>query len=111
MAVPGSVRSPASEGTNALLTDGCQPARDADDVLAALDLERTGRATSPASVRPALTKDAMATLNALDWQPTGTDEVLRRTGMNLEEVAVILVQLEESGLVRAGDGWWERTTG
>jgi predicted Rossmann fold nucleotide-binding protein DprA/Smf involved in DNA uptake len=53
----------------------------------------------------------MATLNAIDWQPTGTDEVLRRTGMNLEEVAVILVQLEESGLVRAGDGWWERTTG
>jgi DNA processing protein len=111
MAVPGSVRSPASEGTNALLADGCQPARDADDVLAALDLERTGRAAPSASVRPALTKDAMATLNAIDWQPTGTDEVLRRTGMNLEEVAVILVQLEESGLVRAGDGWWERTTG
>ena len=109
MAVPGSVRSPASAGTNALLADGCPPARDADDVLAAVDLERTGRAAPSASRHPALTRDAMTTLNALDWQPTGTDEVMRRTGMDLQEVAVILDQLEESGLVRGGPGWWERT--
>ncbi|HWC37509.1 MAG TPA: DNA-processing protein DprA [Acidimicrobiales bacterium] len=107
MAVPGSVRSPASRGTNALLSEGCQPVRDADDVLTALDLERTGRAALP--TRPALTADETVTLRALDWQPTATDEVLRRTGRSLEEVVVVLARLEESGLVRAGDGWWERT--
>jgi DNA processing protein len=109
MAVPGSVRSPASEGTNALLADGCQPARDADDVLVAVDLERTGRSTTPTPPRGAeLGEDERATLNALDWQPTGTDEVLRRTGMPLGEVAVILDRLEEAGLARGGPGWWER---
>lgn len=36
MAVPGSVLSPASRGTNALLVDGAVPVRDAVDVLAAL---------------------------------------------------------------------------
>ena len=38
MAVPGSVRSPASAYTNALLADGCPPVRDATDVLVALGL-------------------------------------------------------------------------
>lgn len=36
MAVPGSVLSPASDGTNALLVDGAVPVRDAADVLAYL---------------------------------------------------------------------------
>jgi DNA processing protein len=108
MAVPGSVRSPASAGTNALLADGCQPARDVDDVLAALDLERTGRAAVTSARCRALDDAAAAVLQALDWQPTATDDVLRRTGMGLEDVAVILARLEESGLVRAGEGWWER---
>jgi len=36
MAVPGSVLSPASRGTNALLVDGAVPVRDAVDVLGAL---------------------------------------------------------------------------
>ena len=38
-AVPGSVLSPASDGTNALLVDGAIPARGADDVLAYLGVE------------------------------------------------------------------------
>ncbi|MGH9088059.1 MAG: DNA-processing protein DprA, partial [Acidimicrobiales bacterium] len=45
-AVPGSVRSPASNGTNDLLADGCFVVRDATDVLVALGLARAG-ATSP----------------------------------------------------------------
>jgi DNA processing protein len=42
-AVPGSVRSPASAGTNGLLVDGCTPVRDVDDVLTAVALSRCGR--------------------------------------------------------------------
>ena len=42
-AVPGSVRSPASAGTNGLLVDGCVPVRDATDVLVAVSLARAGR--------------------------------------------------------------------
>jgi DNA processing protein len=41
-AVPGSVKSRASDGTNALLVDGCTPVRDAADVLVAVSLARTG---------------------------------------------------------------------
>ena len=42
-AVPGSVRSPASAGTNGLLVDGCAPVRDVDDILTALALARCGK--------------------------------------------------------------------
>jgi DNA processing protein len=41
-AVPGSVRSPASAGTNDLLADGCFVVRDAADVLVAVGLARAG---------------------------------------------------------------------
>ena len=41
-AVPGSVKSRASDGTNALLVDGCTPVRDATDVLVAVSLARAG---------------------------------------------------------------------
>ena len=41
-AVPGSVRSPASAGTNDLLADGCFPVRDVTDVMVALGLARAG---------------------------------------------------------------------
>jgi DNA processing protein len=48
-AVPGSVHSRASDGTNQLLFDGCSPARDATDVLAAVYLARAtaGRPLEP----------------------------------------------------------------
>ncbi len=53
-AVPGSVRSRASDGTNGLLVDGCTPVRDADDVLTAVALARCGR-DSPAPAARAAT--------------------------------------------------------
>jgi DNA processing protein len=46
-AVPGSVRSRASDGTNALLVDGCIPVRDATDVLVAISLAGTGQPERP----------------------------------------------------------------
>ncbi|MDA8356015.1 MAG: DNA-protecting protein DprA [Actinomycetota bacterium] len=39
-AVPGSVRSPASAGTNGLIADGCFVVRDVTDVLVAVELAR-----------------------------------------------------------------------
>jgi DNA processing protein len=48
MAVPGSVRSPASAGTNELLAAGAAPARDVDDVLVALALAGAHRRPLPA---------------------------------------------------------------
>ncbi len=45
-AVPGSVKSRASQGTNGLLVDGCTPVRDAEDVLIAVSLARSAKCES-----------------------------------------------------------------
>ncbi len=57
-AVPGSVRSPASMGTNSLLVDGCTPVRDATDVLVALSLARAERVICPVPGRRSATATA-----------------------------------------------------
>ena len=46
-AVPGSVRSAASAGCNALIAEGCFPVLDATDVLAAIDLARCDAVLTP----------------------------------------------------------------
>jgi len=53
-AVPGSVRSKASDGTNGLLVDGCIPVRDVTDVLVAISLAGSGR-PAPAPAQQAAT--------------------------------------------------------
>ena len=115
MAVPGSVRSPASAGTNRLLADGVAPVTDLDDVLVALSLE--GVTLDPTSRsapehghghehEPDPDPDGL--LTAVDWTPTSTEDVLRRTGLDLPEASRRLTQLELAGAVRRRGGWWER---
>ncbi len=50
-AVPGSVRSAASSGSNALIAGGCFPVRDAADVLCAIELVRAEPVTPRLSPR------------------------------------------------------------
>ncbi len=52
-AVPGSIRSPASCGTNSLIADGCFPVRDVTDVLVAVD---RARVLPPTSAGPPRTR-------------------------------------------------------
>ena len=105
MAVPGSVRSPSSAGTNRLLADGVAPVTDVQDVLVALSLEG---AAPPRPPRGPAEADDDPLLAAVDWTPTATEDVLRRTGLSVAEAATRLTRLEVQGLVRRRGGWWER---
>jgi DNA processing protein len=109
MAVPGPVRSPASAGANALLADGCPPARDAGDVLVALSLETAG-ASSPArrDGRPPPAGEAAAVLAALGWEAATVEHVVAATDLAPSRVALALVRLEQDGWARGSGGWWER---
>lgn len=104
-AVPGSVRSPASEGTNRLLSDGAIPACAVDDVVASLDLVRLA---SPSRTRPAPQGQAGEVLAAVGWEPTPMDVILRRSPHGRAVVALELAHLELDGWVRNGTGGWQR---
>jgi DNA processing protein len=105
MAVPGSVRSPASAGTNALLAAGCAPCRDAGDALVALGLE--GRSPVPVPP-PAPDGDAAAVLEAVGWEPVTVEQVADRLGVPLGPLVVHLAALERDGWIAVGAGWVER---
>lgn len=110
MAVPGPIRSPASAGTNRLLSEGCPPACDVDDVLVALSLETAGstpgvRRSDP---RPAPMDSDAAVLAVLGWEAMSMEEVLTRTGLSPGPLAMALAHLEQGGWARGTGGWWER---
>jgi DNA processing protein len=105
MAVPGSVRSPASAGTNALLAAGSPPARDATDVLVALGLEGGARSrVAP----PGPDGDAGRVLEVMGWEPCTLEQVADRLGVPLGPVAVHLLALEQERWVHQQAGWYER---
>ena len=108
MAVPGPVGSPASDGANQLLREGCAPACEVDDVLAALGLELAGAGGSSWDPRPTPDPSDEPVLAALDWSPTSLESALRRTGLRPAQVTASLYRLLEAGWVRCRDGWWER---
>ncbi len=136
-AVPGSVRSPASRGTNGLLVDGCVPVRDAEDVLVAVALAGRGRdapaplprsgslvaarrssrrargsaaVAAPSRDRavPSLSAVETRVLSVVDDVPTSIETVLARSGLGLPDVAYACDRLVESGVLRSGEGWWAR---
>lgn len=116
MAVPGSVRNPAAEGTNALLMDGCSPIRDVNDVLVALGLSEiaanarrditepvasivSAQSRSSLAVRE-LSEEAARVLEAIDDGPTSTDQVVARSGLAVVRVAALIEELIVAELVQ-----------
>jgi DNA processing protein len=109
LAVPGSVRSAASAGSNWLLSQGAHPACNVDEVLTAVGVaparEDTGSVLDP---RPKPNGDGRRVLRALGWEPTGLDTLARRTGLGLGALAVALDQLETDGWITRDGGRAER---
>jgi len=108
MAVPGSVRSPASAFPNALLADGCAPVRDALDVLVALGLSSAQQSGAYADFRPPPRGDAVVVLGALGWEPASLDDIVTRTRLGPGPASLALASLEDNGWVVGRAGWWER---
>jgi DNA processing protein len=108
MAVPGNVRSSASSFTNALLADGCAPARDALDVLVALGLSCASGRGAATDTRTPPDAGGTAVLAAIAWEPATLEEVVARSGLDPAEASVALDRLERDGWVSGRAGWWER---
>lgn len=111
MAVPGSLRNGAADGTNQLLVDGCAPVRSAQDVLIVAGLcstdaaarrrgePRPGLLASATGDDPRIPLDAAGVLVAVDDGPTSVEQLMTDTGLGLSEVYAALEALIASGLV------------
>lgn len=97
LAVPGPVDSPASAGTNALISDGALVCRGADDVVSALGLSLEGVANSPVANRPEPDGDAASVLAVLGFTPVSIESLSRDLDLDLGRLSVALGRLEALG--------------
>jgi DNA processing protein len=123
-AVPGSISSQTSEGTNSLLADGCFPVCSVADVLAALSLRGVAlpNMSPPASEaasagvtvaskgRVDLSTSDRALGEMLSPDPTSLDQLVRLTGLEVPELCGGLERLAQAGLAHDLGGWWVKTT-
>jgi DNA processing protein len=113
-AVPGSIRSATSEGTNALLADGAFPVCSTADILVALSLAGAPVPAPQGDPAPRLVQSGpdpgrdRPVYEALSADPAPLDELARVTGLDLAELCGGLERLAQAGLARDVGGWWER---
>lgn len=119
MAVPGSVHSPLSRGCHALIRDGARLVEGADDVLCELApalrgiLDADDRRAAPGLAEGAAGQGAAADspdpeyqslLDAMGYDPVSPDELVRRTGLAVEQLSSMLLVLELQGHVSSAAG-------
>jgi DNA processing protein len=106
MAVPGSPRVRACEGTNQLLVECAPPVTCVDDVLIALGLDHSrdlGRAAL-VDAGDGLTRDV---LDLCTDRPHTIDMITTTLGVSVPQAAVAASRLERLGLVVDTGGWFE----
>lgn len=103
-AVPGSIFSETSEGTNALCKDGAHVVTSANDVLgvlgfaaAPITIERTGTALP---CPPTLHGESAGIYAVLTAEPLHIDDIARASGLPAATVLSTLTMLEIEGNVR-----------
>lgn len=106
LAAPGRLDDPLSEGCNSLIRQGAGILTGTGDVLAALGLadpegNKAGRAAAERAKKTAsLTPEARAVYRSLSHDPQHLEEIMLKTGFGLGELSLLLLLLEEKGLIR-----------
>lgn len=107
MAVPGSPRSRASAGTNALLRDGAAPVTSALDVAVVLGLDTRRFAGGAVDTRPTPVGVAAVVLEHCRTGPATLDALVAASGESVGRIAMALARLERDGWIAEADGWFE----
>jgi DNA processing protein len=98
-AVPGSILSPSSRGTNNLIQEGAKLIRDYTDILEELNLRAVAHQIELKEVIPASDTESLL-LKQLSAEPVHIDEVCRGSGLPIATVSSTLAMMELKGMVR-----------
>jgi len=98
-AIPGSILSPASSGTNHLIQEGAKLVRDHTDILEELNLTAVAHQIEMKEIMPASDTESRL-LKHLGAEPTHIDEVCRSSGLSVATVSSTLAMMELKGLVK-----------
>jgi len=98
-AIPGSILSPASQGTNRLIQEGAKLVRNYADILEELNLTIVVQQAEIKEFSPANEVES-AIVKQLSSEPNHIDEICRRSGLTMPEVSSTLAMLELKGIAR-----------
>jgi DNA processing protein len=98
-AIPGSILSPASQGTNRLIQEGAKLVRNYADILQELNLTIVVQQAEIKEFSPASEIES-AILNQLSSEPNHIDEICRHSALTMPEVSSTLAILELKGIAR-----------
>jgi len=98
-AIPGSILSPTSRGTNRLIQEGAKLVRDYTDILEELNLTAVAHQIEIKEVIPASDTESLL-LKQLTAEPTHIDEVCRSSGLPISTVSSTLAMMELKGMVK-----------
>ncbi len=99
-ALPGSVLSPASIGTNKLIMEGtARLVRNASDILQELNLTAVAEHLEVKEIIPASDTEAVI-LKRLGAEPLHIDEVCRASGLPVSVISSTLAMMELKGMVK-----------
>jgi DNA processing protein len=98
-AIPGSILSPASRGTNRLIQMGAKLVRQYTDIMEELNLTTVARQIELQEILPPSDTESLL-LQQLGAEPTHIDEVCRSSGLPAATVSGTLVMMELKGMVK-----------
>ena len=107
LAVPGSPRNIASNGTNQLIQQGCLPIIGAQDVLVALGLDNRRAQENIYDPRVRLSTSDQSLISMMAGSPFTFDDFVIRSDLATIDAAVALGRLEALGWIVENSGWWE----
>ncbi len=103
MAVPGSIFSPQSEGTNNLIAQGAKLVQNKEDILEALGFY-SGKVKKSYGEEPPLSGEEKELFSFIDSSGIFKEELLQLTGWEEGKFFRILLSLELQGLVQESPG-------
>ena len=98
-AIPGSILSPASRGTNQLIKEGAKLVYDFTDILEELNLTAVAEQLEMKEIIPSSDTEALL-LKKLGAEPIHIDEVCRASGLPASVVSSTLAMMELKGMVK-----------
>ena len=99
-AIPGSILSPASRGTNRIIQMGeAKLVRTHTDILEELNLTTVARQIEMSELLPATETESLL-IKQLSAEPSHIDEVCRKSGLPAATVSSTLAMMELKGLVK-----------
>ena len=98
-AIPGSILSPTSRGTNHLIQEGAKLVRDYTDILQELNLTSVAQQLEMKEVIPASDTESLL-LKQLGAEPAHIDEICRNSSLPVSVVSSTLAIMELKGMVK-----------